>query len=212
MGEVFLLAGGVISSVEDGFQGWLENQHLRLAWLDEIHQVSEVPAPESSQTIPVFNWPVDSASAHRLLHLLIADIELDRREMVGLVITEAGDSFGLVLGSPTALGRRNLLPAARLCAFSLPKETGLDQALGGLKNGLDACDIEPNRVFALTQLGLVSEILQQAAAGLNSALPVKTTTGMAATLLDLLQSAPTSGSAGLLAQSSVGLVTVVEKI
>src|SRR3990170_9000704 len=109
MGEAFLLVGGVISSVEDGFQGWLENQHLRLAWLDEIHQVSEVPAPESSQTIPVFNWPVDSASAHRLLHLLIADIELDRREMVGLVITEAGDSFGLVLGSPTALGRRNLL-------------------------------------------------------------------------------------------------------
>ena len=212
MGEAFLLVGGVISSVEDGFQGWLENQHLRLAWLDEIHQVSGVPAPESSQTIPFFNWPVDSASAHRLLHLLIADIELDRREMVGFVITEAGSTFGMVLGSPAALGRRNLLPAARLCAFSLPNETALDRVLDGLNSGLADCDIEPKRVFALTQLGLVSENFQQAAAGMNPALPVKTATGMALTLLDLLQSAPTSGSAGLLAQSSVGLVTVVEKI
>ncbi len=210
MGEAFLLAGGVISSVEDGFRGWLESQHLRLAWLDEFHQVSAVPVPESSQTIPVFNWPVDSASAHRLLHLLIADIELDRREMVGLVITEAGNSFGMVLGSPTALGRRNLLPAARLCAFPLPNETALD--LDGLKSGLAGCDIEPSRVFALTQLAPVSETLQQAAAALNPASPVKTATGLAATLLDLLQSTPTSGSAGLLAQSSVGLVTVVEKI
>lgn len=212
MGEAFLLAGGVISSVEDGFQGWLENQHLRLAWLDEIHQVSEVPAPDSPPTLSVFNWPVDSASAQRLLNLLIADIELDRREMVGLAITEAGNSFGMVLGSPTALGRRNLLPAARLCAFSLPYEAGQDRALDGLKSGLAGCDIEPNRVFALTQPGQVSETLQQAAAGLNSVLSVKTATGMAAALLDLLHSAPASGSAGLMAQPSVGLVTVVEKI
>lgn len=212
MGEAFLLAGGVISSVEDGFQGWLENQHLRLAWLDEIHQVSGVPAPDSPPTLPVFNWPVDFAPAHRLLNLLIADIELDRREMVGLAITEAGNSFGMVLGSPTALGRRNLLPAARLCAFSLSNETGQDRVLDGLKSGLAGCDIEPNRVFALTQPGQVSETLQQAAAGLNSVLLVKTATGMAAALLDLLHSAPASGSAGLMAQPSVGLVTVVEKI
>ena len=212
MGEAFLLAGGIISSVEDGFQGWLENQHLRLAWLDEIHQVSEVPAPDSPPTLPVFNWPVDSASAHRLLNLLIADIELDRHEMVGLAITEAGNSFGMVLGSPTALGRRNLLPAARLCAFSLSNETGQDRVLDGLKSGLAGCDIEPNRVFALTQPGQVSETLQQAAAGLNSVLLVKTATGIAAALLDLLHSAPAYGSAGLMAQPSVGLVTVVEKI
>ncbi len=212
MGEAFLLAGGVISSVEDGFQGWLENQHLRLAWLDEIHQISGVSALESSQTIPVFNWPVDSASAHRLLHLLIADIELDRREMVGVAVTEAGNSFGMVLGSPTALGRRNLLPAARLCAFSLPNETGLDRVQDGLKSGLAASDIELSRVFALAQLTPVSDTLQKAAAGLNPALSVKTSTGMVAALLDLLQTTPVSGSAGLLAQPSVGLVTVVEKI
>ncbi|MHB0987958.1 MAG: hypothetical protein ACYC3P_04730 [Bellilinea sp.] len=212
MGEAFLLAGGVISSVEDGFQGWLENQHLRLAWLDEIHQVSAFPAPESSQTIPVFHWPVDSASAHRLLHLLIADIELDKREMVGLVITEAGGPFGMVLGSPAALGRRNLLPAARLCAFSLPNETGPDRVLDGLKSGLAACNIEPSRVFALAQWAPSSETLQQSAAVLNPAMPVKTAVRMAQTLLDLLHSAPTSGSAGLLAQSSIGLVTVVETI
>ena len=212
MGEAFLLAGGVISSVEDGFQGWLESQHLRLAWLDEFHQVSAVPVPESSQTIPVFNWPVDSASAHRLLHLLIADIELDRREMVGLAVKEAGNFFGMVLGSPTALGRRNLLPAARLCAFSLPNEADLDLVMDGLKSELAVCNIEPSRVFALAQLAPVAEILQQAAAALNPALPVKTATGLAAALLDLLQSTPSSGSAGLLAQSSVGLVTVVEKV
>ncbi len=212
MGEAFLLAGGVISSVEDGFQGWLENQHLRLAWLEEIHQISGVSALESPQTFPVFNWPVDSASAHRLLHLLIADIELDRREMVGLAITEAGNSFGMVLGSPTALGRRNLLPVARLCAFSLPNEADFDLVMDGLKSGLAASDIEPSHVFALSQLTPVSDTLQKAAAGLNPALSVKTSTGMVAALLDLLQTTPVSGSAGLLAQPSVGLVTVVEKI
>ncbi len=212
MGEAFLLAGGVISSVEDGFQGWLENQHLRLAWLEEIHQISGVSALESPQTFPVFNWPVDSASAHRLLHLLIADIELDRREMVGVAVTEAGNSFGMVLGSPTALGRRNLLPAARLCAFSLPNEADFDLVMDGLKSGLAASDIEPSRVFALSQLTPVSDTLQKAAAGLNPALSVKTSTGMVAALLDLLQTTPVSGSAGLLAQPSVGLVTVVEKI
>lgn len=212
MGEVFLLAGGVISSAEGGFQGWLENQHLRLAWLDEIHQVSEVPAPDFPLNIPIFNWPIDSASAHRLLNLLITDIELDRHEMVGLAITEAGNSFGMVLGSPAALGRRNLLPAARLCAFSLPNESGLDRVLDGLKSGLAGCDIESNRVFALTQPRQVSETLQQAAAGLNPVLSVKTATGMVAALLDLLQTAPASGSAGLLAQPSGDLVTVVEKI
>ena len=212
MGEAFLLAGGALFPAEDGFQRWLESQHLRLAWLDELHRISAGAAPEFSQTFPVFNWPVDLPSAHRLLHLLIADIELDRREMVGLVIPEAGSTFGWVLGSPTALGRRNLLPAARLCAFALPNETDPDLVLDGLNSRLADCDIEPNRVSALTQLEPVSETLQQAAAGLNAALPVKTAIGMAAALLDLLQSAPTSGSVGLLVQPPVGLVTVVERI
>ena len=212
MGEAFLLAGGTLSPAEDGFQGWLEYQHLRLAWLDEIHQVSGVPAPDSPPTIPVFNWPVDSTSAHRLLNLLIADIELDRRAMIGLVITEAGNSFGMVLGSPTALGRRNLLPAARLCAFPLSMEVGADLVLDELNSGLAACDVEPSRVFAFAQLEPLSETLRQAVTALNPAIPVKTATGMPAALLDLLHSAPASGSAGLLAQPSVGLVTAVEKI
>lgn len=131
MSEVYVISGGEIPPDAGGLPGWLEQQRIKASWLDEIHWLGIDSVPGIVFDGRQITWPVTGPAAHRLLHLILGEMLLGKREMSLLVQSAGSRLYGLLLGSPAALGRRNRLPLARLTALT-PARSGVPSSLAAL--------------------------------------------------------------------------------
>jgi hypothetical protein len=118
MSETYWLSSVTTSLAElpTAFPQALQRSNLQPNWIVELHILGRGPLPGLNLPATSYIWPVDSIAAQRLLNLLIDGVQRNNPELLALIeIPPAGQPVtALVLGSPTAAGRHNLLPLARL--------------------------------------------------------------------------------------------------
>ncbi len=104
----------------------LQRGGIQPAWIAELHTLGNAPLPGLSLSAAAYTWPVAPHAAQRLLNLLIDSVQRNAPELLALIeIPPAGlPVTAVILGSPTAAGRRNLLPLARL--HSAPPQPPLE--------------------------------------------------------------------------------------
>lgn len=212
MSEVYLVAGGEIPPAENELIEWLEKQRINLAWLDEIQWISTRSSPEVKYAIPQVYWPVNGSTVHRLLHLIFSEFLLSKREM-SVVVQEVNDRhFALILGSPAALGRRNLLPKARLSGFALPPDNKPSQLVTALKSLLALNDIEAKTVHTLFTSHDLKGSYSRAINRAFKAVRQETEENCIHGLIKMTNRHLLTGDTGLFLELSSRLVTLVEKI
>ena len=109
--EAYLFAAGEGSSPEQALQAALSRVGGRLQWIEELVWLGGL-APALSQ--PALSLPDQPGLDHFVLNALLRQLLSGERQFLALGQTCAGSSLALLLGGPAAVGRRNLLPRARL--------------------------------------------------------------------------------------------------
>lgn len=135
MTETYWLCGCAClpDELADALPVMLRQVALRLEQVPEVHLFGAPPHGwKVPVQLPVYAWPASPAEEHRLLHLVFQSVQASQPEMALLVEVWNGRAAAALLGSPSAAGRRNLLPLARLSAESghghVSGLTGLRQA------------------------------------------------------------------------------------
>ena len=107
----------------------LEAAHLKARRLQEIHWQSASPQPltlssiETSPDVVLFQWPDLPDLDHLLLHSTSRAILAGERELVLLGQEWQHHTAAVLLASPAAVGKYNLLPLARIeSRLTLPAE------------------------------------------------------------------------------------------
>lgn len=212
MSEVYFISGGEIPPDIHDLNGWLEQRGIKPAWLQEIHWLSVDTAPVNNRLPPLTHWQVVGTTAHRLLHLIMGEFILNKSEMALIAQSSQGGCFGMILGSPAALGRRNLLPGARL--------TGLSGAAGGespliaawAHTELDALEVEPPAVRMLYTLTGLAERESMEFNNLFPKIQQKTAINQIQGIASLAENDLSEGESGLFLEKTRGLATWVEKL
>ncbi len=136
MSDVFVLASvqyendpGFHDAGDRAVQALLNRSGLAARRVQEVHWLSENSAFKERRShgfaaqTPVFSWPSDQLIDHAVLHSMARSLQCEDRDVVIVGQSWAGYSdspedpgtaVALLLGSPKAVGRYNLLPAARL--------------------------------------------------------------------------------------------------
>lgn len=212
MSEVYFLSGGEILPDAHGMTGWLEQQGIKPVWLDEIHWLSTDPIPEIQLPLPQVNWPVEGPTAHRLLHLIMDELLLGKKEM-SLLVQSGGSSFyGMILGSPTALGRRNLLPKARLTGLAVPKADKSAQVVEWIGSIIEASENEPASVRALYTYEELEDREVQVFLNRFPRIQPKPAAGLIQTLTTMIENDLSGGENGFILEKTRWLATWVEKL
>jgi hypothetical protein len=108
MSEIYWFVGG-----SGDPSAVLQRAGVRAAWLDEVHRLDPgEPLNLIGLNAPWFAWDARSPADHKLLLLASSQLLAASRRLILLL---QGDSC-VLLGSPEAVGRYNLLPKARLLA------------------------------------------------------------------------------------------------
>ncbi len=105
------------AELSDALSQAMHRAGIQPQWILERHQIGNISLPEELPTpAACYAWPVQQPAAQRLLNLLISSVQRNDPEL--LLIIEQLDPHqpctAALLGSPSAAGRRNLLPQARL--------------------------------------------------------------------------------------------------
>jgi hypothetical protein len=101
----------------------LRSGGARASWLSEIHWVSPptlligqplVDVQGSEPKTNCFSWPDAPLIDHFVLHAVLRALQLGAFHLAVVGQSHGAESVALLLGSPTAVGRWNLPPIARL--------------------------------------------------------------------------------------------------
>lgn len=210
MSEAFLLAGGRVDPDGEGFGSWLRGCKVSPDWLAEIDHVSA-----QKRSFPgafVHHWPVGASETQRLLNALIHEIEMDQVELLAFLQADGESEAGLLIGSPAALGRRNLLPLARLAGFSIPIAALVDEKAVIIQKKLVEFSLEAKNIIQMSSPPGSDDDWQDVGKSLNPAIQFSRTTRLITDMLEFLAKANQPGTAGLFLRPSAGLATMVESI
>ena len=161
MSEVYWIGGGQLSLPFNELTNNLSSTGIRPGWIDEAHWISadDLNLPEFEENLPSYRWPVHSQSAHRLLHFLLADLRSGSREILLLGERNLLNASYMLLGSPQAAGRHNLLPRFRLSELPLVSEGGWDDCLGRWRQHIEGLLIEADNIAWVSAPGMPETLL-----------------------------------------------------
>lgn len=200
MADVFWLGG---FSLRDDFHAGLKSVGLKPEWVQEAHVLGD---STTLPLTPVYHWPAQAATAHRLLHFTcqaLQSADLD------LLLLADGDQAA-ALASPRAVGRWNLLPRANLCArFSYTADLEPPKFLPALAVHLLAAEIDPEQPGCAVALEPAEFALAPAFPAIQWLEPIQS--GPIAQL-NRLCAALEERSAALGLFFSPGLATVIERL
>lgn len=212
MSEVYYVSGGEILPDSHGLQEWLGQHEINPAWLDEVHWLSMNAVPENDLPLTQAYWPIDGPTTHGLLHLLMGELLLGKKEMTLLIQPANGRYFGMILGSPAALGRRNLLPKARLTGLAASKKGDSTNIAAWLRSAMTANETDKPDLHFLYGSFSLTEIERQALKSVFPWLQHKLANNLIQGLTTLVEHDLSTGGNGIFLENSRRLATWVEKL
>jgi len=134
----------------------------RAAWLSEIHWVghllpedAEAPLPTEAEApaTGLFTWPDAPLVDHFTLHALLRALQSGAYPLAVVGQSCGAETVALLLGSPTAVGRWNLPPIARLTPLHVACG-GPDGFLAAAAQAALPCLPEASQIACLALAGL----------------------------------------------------------
>jgi hypothetical protein len=120
MSEVYWVWGGEITGAAE-VSGLIQSQAgIRPAWVEELHWLaaplnkSECLGDGFPASLPIFYWDMPGMQDHFLLQATGRAVMLEQRSLAVIAVEKQGKLAIVVLASPRAVGRYNLMPHARL--------------------------------------------------------------------------------------------------
>lgn len=130
MSEVYWIAGYEFQSLEVGadcplnvedeadfYSSSLKKSGVQADWIRQFHRMSSCSVEETQKLAhksAFFNWQASSGLDHYLLNSIIRAALTDDVDLAAVFQREAQQSGLVLIASPKAVGRYNLLPAARI--------------------------------------------------------------------------------------------------
>jgi hypothetical protein len=111
--EAYLFAAGEGATPQEALQAALRRAGGKPAWIEELVWLG-APAPELETPKPALSLPEGPGLDHFSLNASLRQLCAGERQMLVAGQTRAERSIALLLGAPAVVGRRNLLPQARL--------------------------------------------------------------------------------------------------
>ncbi len=216
MSEVYWIGGGQLSPPFNELTNNLSSTGIRPGWIDEAHWISadDLYLPEFEENLPSYRWPVRSQSAHRLLHLLLADLRSGSREILLLGERNPLNASYMLLGSPQAAGRHNLLPRFRLSDLPLVSEGGWNDCLSRWHQHIEGLLIESNSIAWVSAPGMPEALLENHFPEAHLATPNAENNGLLNQLHSLLARLEESRSSAalLIERDGLALATLIERL
>jgi len=111
--EAYLFAAGEGSGPLEAFQAALRRAGAKSAWVEELIWLG-ADAPTADPLNPTLSLPDGTGLDHFALNACLRQLLAGERQILVLGQTCGERSYALLLGAPAAVGRRNLLPQARI--------------------------------------------------------------------------------------------------
>jgi len=120
--------GGQPQLLQHLMEGMLPRCGIQSDWVDDLTWIYDQPSKVDNylmkQELPVFYWQFQPELDFTLLAAAVNKIACGNGHVVVLVHQPGDATNGCVLVSPAAAGRFNLLPAAELSTFYVPRRKG----------------------------------------------------------------------------------------
>ncbi len=119
MSAAFLFSAVEAAAPDLAVEELLQKAGARPAWLNQVHWLGQ-PAPAPLPNCPFFAWPEHALLAFFCLQSAMLSLETGAADLILLGQSAGMGAAALLLGSPAAVGRWNLPPAAHLHALPAP--------------------------------------------------------------------------------------------